>query len=166
MRIIVCFMSGEGRERRPVRRCWGRHWTTWLSTTTTDFFTATFLRHGPVFYFIFSLTVSLSLYRCVIGSDRVTSWFVRWSLLFFCFTFQVACTNWKRMMMVLSGASSVRDPMQIAADASHRPAALRRLSNFSAPEAAHRLRTYTKVLFRFSSRLLGLSMGSNRHGFL
>lgn len=75
---------------------------------------------------------------------------------------QVACTNWKRVFMVLSGgesafgggngtatasAVSADDLSLIPADVVHKPSALDRLSDYPAGRAAHMLSAYTKFLF-------------------
>jgi len=65
---------------------------------------------------------------------------------------QVACTNWKRVFMVLSGVDTAAlgtgdDLSQIPADVAHKPSTLDRLSDYPAGRAAEMLNTYTKFLF-------------------
>lgn len=64
------------------------------------------------------------------------------------FSLQVACTNWKRVFMVLSGSEAASaDLSQIPADVVHKPGTLDRLSDYPAGRAAEMLSTYTKFLF-------------------
>nr|XP_033781658.1 carbohydrate sulfotransferase 13 isoform X2 [Geotrypetes seraphini]XP_033781659.1 carbohydrate sulfotransferase 13 isoform X2 [Geotrypetes seraphini] len=67
--------------------------------------------------------------------------------LLYCYVPKVACTNWKRVMMVLTGQGKYRDPLQIPAHEAHIPANLRTLSEFSTPEINYRLRNYLKFVF-------------------
>ncbi|XP_028855410.1 carbohydrate sulfotransferase 11-like [Denticeps clupeoides] len=68
--------------------------------------------------------------------------------LLYCYVPKVACTNWKRVLMVLTGESGgVRDPLQIPANEAHIPGNLRTLSEYSTSEINHRLRRYLKFLF-------------------
>lgn len=62
---------------------------------------------------------------------------------------QVACTNWKRVLMALSnGDDAAADDLSlIPADVVHKPSALDRLGDYPAARAAHMLATYTKFLF-------------------
>ncbi|XP_074054547.1 carbohydrate sulfotransferase 13 [Macrotis lagotis] len=65
----------------------------------------------------------------------------------YCYVPKVACTNWKRVMMVLTGGGKYRDPLEIAAHEAHVPANLRTLADFSPAEINRRLRAYLKFLF-------------------
>ncbi|XP_066521165.1 carbohydrate sulfotransferase 11-like [Hoplias malabaricus] len=68
--------------------------------------------------------------------------------LLYCYVPKVACTNWKRVLLVLTGElGGPHDPLQIAANEAHTPGRLRTLSEYSAPEINRRLRTYLKFLF-------------------
>lgn len=68
-----------------------------------------------------------------------------------CCVLQVACTNWKRVLMVLSGGTAASfggpDLSLIPADVAHKPSTLDRLSDYPAARAADMLNTYTKFLF-------------------
>ncbi|KAL4103651.1 hypothetical protein QTP88_019003 [Uroleucon formosanum] len=69
--------------------------------------------------------------------------------LLYCYVPKVACTNWKRVFMVLSGNAQPGAPdlSQIPADVVHKPSTLDRLSDYPAAQAADMLATYTKFLF-------------------
>lgn len=65
----------------------------------------------------------------------------------YCYVPKVACTNWKRLMMILSGFTNETDPLLIPADSVHRPGALTKLDEYAPEEIVHRLQTYKKFLF-------------------
>lgn len=65
----------------------------------------------------------------------------------YCYVPKVACTNWKRMMLILSGATNQTDPQRIPADSVHRKNVFVKLSDLKPEEIKHRLLTYTKFLF-------------------
>ncbi|XP_051932972.1 carbohydrate sulfotransferase 11-like [Hippocampus zosterae] len=68
--------------------------------------------------------------------------------LLYCYVPKVACTNWKRVLMVLTGAAgSRRDPLEIPANEAHVPGNLRTLSEYSASQINQRLRSYLKFVF-------------------
>ncbi|XP_038627413.1 carbohydrate sulfotransferase 11-like [Tachyglossus aculeatus] len=67
--------------------------------------------------------------------------------LLYCYVPKVACTNWKRVMMVLTGQGKYRDPLEIPAHEAHVPANLRTLAEYSPAEINRRLRSYLKFLF-------------------
>ncbi|KAK1796525.1 hypothetical protein P4O66_009555, partial [Electrophorus voltai] len=67
--------------------------------------------------------------------------------LLYCYVPKVACTNWKRVLMVLTGTSKQRNPLLIPASEAHVPSNLRTLSEYSKAEINRRLRTYLKFLF-------------------
>ncbi|XP_076153210.1 carbohydrate sulfotransferase 11 isoform X1 [Alosa pseudoharengus] len=68
--------------------------------------------------------------------------------LIYCYVPKVACTNWKRVMMVLSGdGKKYTDPMQILSFEAHVPGNLRSLSQYSIGEINRRLKGYLKFLF-------------------
>lgn len=67
--------------------------------------------------------------------------------LIYCYVPKVACTNWKRLMMVLTGRGKYSDPMEIPASEAHVAANLKTLNQYSIPEINHRLKSYLKFLF-------------------
>nr|XP_040134951.1 carbohydrate sulfotransferase 11 isoform X1 [Ictidomys tridecemlineatus] len=67
--------------------------------------------------------------------------------LIYCYVPKVACTNWKRLMMVLTGRGKYSDPMAIPASEAHVAANLKTLNQYSIPEINHRLKSYLKFLF-------------------
>ncbi|XP_044038232.1 carbohydrate sulfotransferase 11-like isoform X1 [Siniperca chuatsi] len=68
--------------------------------------------------------------------------------LLYCYVPKVACTNWKRVLMVLTGvAGSLRDPLAIPANEAHVPGNLRTLSEYSTSQINQRLRSYLKFVF-------------------
>ncbi|OCT83346.1 hypothetical protein XELAEV_18025885mg [Xenopus laevis] len=67
--------------------------------------------------------------------------------LLYCYVPKVACTNWKRVMMVLTGQGKYKDPSLIPANEAHVPSNLRLLSEFSTSEINYRLRNYLKFIF-------------------
>ncbi|PNJ83087.1 carbohydrate sulfotransferase 11 isoform X1 [Pongo pygmaeus] len=67
--------------------------------------------------------------------------------LIYCYVPKVACTNWKRLMMVLTGRGKYSDPMEIPASEAHVSANLKTLNQYSIPEINHRLKSYMKFLF-------------------
>lgn len=67
--------------------------------------------------------------------------------LLYCYVPKVACTNWKRVLMVLTGDGRYHEPLQIPANEAHVPGNLRTLAEYSAAEINRRLRTYLKFVF-------------------
>ncbi|XP_061662129.1 carbohydrate sulfotransferase 11 isoform X2 [Syngnathoides biaculeatus] len=67
--------------------------------------------------------------------------------LIYCYVPKVACTNWKRVMMVLTGRGKYSDPMEIPSNEAHIPSNLKTLNQYSIPEINHRLKNYLKFLF-------------------
>ncbi|XP_069989147.1 carbohydrate sulfotransferase 11 isoform X1 [Penaeus vannamei] len=67
----------------------------------------------------------------------------------YCYVPKVACTNWKRMMMILSGRTNKTDPLAIRSYVPHVEGVLPRLSSSRMTSSLlhHKLRTYTKFLF-------------------
>ncbi|MBN3296489.1 CHSTB sulfotransferase, partial [Amia calva] len=67
--------------------------------------------------------------------------------LLYCYVPKVACTNWKRVLMVLTGDGKYSDPLKIPANEAHVAGNLRTLSQYTTAEINHRLRTYLKFVF-------------------
>ncbi|XP_032891813.1 carbohydrate sulfotransferase 8 [Amblyraja radiata] len=65
--------------------------------------------------------------------------------LLYCEVPKAGCSNWKRVLMVLSGLAS--SPAHIQHQAAHYGNSLRRLDSYDRAGMARRLRTYTKALF-------------------
>ncbi|KAM9310889.1 carbohydrate sulfotransferase 11 isoform 1-T1 [Gastrophryne carolinensis] len=65
----------------------------------------------------------------------------------YCYVPKVACTNWKRVMMVLTGKGKYSDPMEIPANVAHVSSNLKTLNQYSIPEINHRLKNFMKFLF-------------------
>ncbi|XP_043262341.1 carbohydrate sulfotransferase 11-like [Colletes gigas] len=66
--------------------------------------------------------------------------------LLYCYVPKVACTNWKRVLMVATGKWPSSDPLDIPADQAHSPGTFQRLSNYSLPEIERMLATYDKLI--------------------
>ncbi|XP_023660906.1 carbohydrate sulfotransferase 11-like [Paramormyrops kingsleyae] len=67
--------------------------------------------------------------------------------LLYCYVPKVACTNWKRVLMVLTGEGRYTDPLKIPANEAHIPSNLRTLSEYPIHEINKRLRSYLKFIF-------------------
>ncbi|XP_029363282.1 carbohydrate sulfotransferase 11-like [Echeneis naucrates] len=67
--------------------------------------------------------------------------------LIYCYVPKVACTNWKRVLMVLTSDGRYTDPLSIPANEAHIAGNLHTLSEFSVPEINQRLRNYLKFIF-------------------
>ncbi|KAJ4919744.1 hypothetical protein JOQ06_022653, partial [Pogonophryne albipinna] len=67
--------------------------------------------------------------------------------LIYCYVPKVACTNWKRVLMVLTSDGRYTDPLSIPANEAHVAGNLRTLSEFSVIEINQRLRSYLKFIF-------------------
>ncbi|KAF6716837.1 Carbohydrate sulfotransferase 11 [Oryzias melastigma] len=67
--------------------------------------------------------------------------------LIYCYVPKVACTNWKRVLMVLGSGGRYTDPLAIPANEAHVAGKLRSLSDFSPAEINQRLRSYLKFIF-------------------
>ncbi|XP_042577695.1 carbohydrate sulfotransferase 11-like isoform X2 [Cyprinus carpio] len=67
--------------------------------------------------------------------------------LIYCYVPKVACTNWKRVMMVLSSRGKYSDPMEIPSNEAHVPSNLKTLNQYSISDINHRLKSYVKFLF-------------------
>uniref|UniRef100_A0A2K6TK04 Carbohydrate sulfotransferase n=1 Tax=Saimiri boliviensis boliviensis TaxID=39432 RepID=A0A2K6TK04_SAIBB len=66
--------------------------------------------------------------------------------LLYCYVPKVACTNWKRVLLALSGKAR-GDPRAIPAHEAHAPGRLPSLADFSPAEINRRLRAYLTFLF-------------------
>ncbi|XP_006895260.1 PREDICTED: carbohydrate sulfotransferase 13 [Elephantulus edwardii] len=66
--------------------------------------------------------------------------------LLYCYVPKVACTNWKRVLLTLSGRAG-SDPQAIPAHEAHAPGRLPSLADFSPAEVNRRLRAYLTFLF-------------------
>ncbi|XP_020379577.1 carbohydrate sulfotransferase 11-like [Rhincodon typus] len=67
--------------------------------------------------------------------------------LLYCYVPKVACTNWKRVMMVLTGSGKYTDPLTIPASEAHVASNLRTLDSYGTAEINYRLRNYLKFIF-------------------
>ncbi|XP_058253237.1 carbohydrate sulfotransferase 8 [Hemibagrus wyckioides] len=65
--------------------------------------------------------------------------------LLYCEVPKAGCSNWKRVLMVLQGQAS--STMELRHEQVHYANHLKRLDSFDHKQIAHRLNTYTKVLF-------------------
>lgn len=66
--------------------------------------------------------------------------------LLYCYVPKVACTNWKRVLMVLTGDSDTKHPVQISASVAHMDNSTLKLSQLTQAEADSCLRDYTLFL--------------------
>ncbi|XP_022192121.1 carbohydrate sulfotransferase 11 isoform X1 [Nilaparvata lugens] len=67
--------------------------------------------------------------------------------LLYCYVPKVACTNWKRVLMILTGLANTSDALSIPAHLAHRRGMFLTLNNFTVPEIKYMLSTYRKFLF-------------------
>nr|XP_053651287.1 carbohydrate sulfotransferase 11-like [Cherax quadricarinatus] len=65
----------------------------------------------------------------------------------YCYVPKVACTNWKRIMLILMGGTNFTDPHSIPSDSVHRKNVFTKLGDLEPRAIRHRLHTYTKFLF-------------------
>ncbi|XP_015519195.2 carbohydrate sulfotransferase 11 [Neodiprion lecontei] len=66
--------------------------------------------------------------------------------LLYCYVPKVACTNWKRVLMIASGKWQGKDPMEIPANQAHSPGIFRRLSKYTMEEIEEKLLTYNRLI--------------------
>ncbi|KAG7189339.1 hypothetical protein KM043_016992 [Ampulex compressa] len=66
--------------------------------------------------------------------------------LLYCYVPKVACTNWKRVLMIATGKWAGNDPLEIPADQAHAMDSFQRLSNYTLPEIEKKLATYDKLI--------------------
>jgi chondroitin 4-sulfotransferase 11 len=76
-----------------------------------------------------------------------------WQVMY-CSVPKVACTNWRRLLLFLSGKVKAKSPADIHTRDVHGKYkfTLPALSSFSSAEAQHRLKNYYKVSFKSRSR--------------
>ena len=68
----------------------------------------------------------------------------------YCEVPKVACTNWKRILLILTGKMNTTDPLALPADGVHdslQNTYLKKLSSYSPKEIRHRLDNYYKFVF-------------------
>lgn len=68
------------------------------------------------------------------------------TLLFLFHVLKVACTNWKRVLMVLNRQWSSYYPLEIPAGLAHDSNVLKHLSNFTLPEIYKMIKLYKKLI--------------------
>ncbi|XP_049886586.1 carbohydrate sulfotransferase 11 [Pectinophora gossypiella] len=66
--------------------------------------------------------------------------------LLYCYVPKVACTNWKRILMILAGKSNDTDVLSITASIAHTPGLFRNLSTVAKPECDIMLENYHKMI--------------------
>lgn len=59
---------------------------------------------------------------------------------------QVACTNWKRVLMIVTGKWKGNLPLKIPADLAHASGTFRRLSNYTFNEIQTKLDSHNKLI--------------------
>lgn len=67
--------------------------------------------------------------------------------LLYCYVPKVACTNWKRVFMVLLGGSENENASSIPAEVVHNKSAFPKLSDYTVDEAKYFVTNFTKYLF-------------------
>uniref|UniRef100_A0A0A9Z3E0 Carbohydrate sulfotransferase n=2 Tax=Lygus hesperus TaxID=30085 RepID=A0A0A9Z3E0_LYGHE len=67
--------------------------------------------------------------------------------LLYCYVPKVACTNWKRIFMILTGRTNASDVLSIPAHEAHSRSVYLTLRNYTTIDAEYLLNTYTKFLF-------------------
>ncbi|XP_059469273.1 carbohydrate sulfotransferase 11 isoform X2 [Neocloeon triangulifer] len=65
----------------------------------------------------------------------------------YCYVPKVACTNWKRVLMVLMQKTNVTKVLDITASLAHSQNMFMKLVNYTTPEVEQMLKTYTKFMF-------------------
>lgn len=59
---------------------------------------------------------------------------------------QVACTNWKRMLMLMTGQSNDIDPLQIPANQAHQPGRFLKFNSLTSEQQQNVLTEYTRFI--------------------
>ncbi|KAG7155929.1 carbohydrate sulfotransferase 11-like isoform X1 [Homarus americanus] len=65
----------------------------------------------------------------------------------YCYVPKVACTNWKRIMLMLMGGTNLTEPHSIPSDSVHRKNVFTKLGDLEPQDIRYRLHTYTKFIF-------------------
>ncbi|XP_066598552.1 carbohydrate sulfotransferase 11-like [Prorops nasuta] len=66
--------------------------------------------------------------------------------LLYCYVPKVACTNWKRILMIATGKWNGNNPLEIPADLAHSLSTFKRLSNYTLAEIEDMLTMYDKLI--------------------
>ncbi|XP_071509221.1 carbohydrate sulfotransferase 11-like [Diadema antillarum] len=82
--------------------------------------------------------------------------------LLYCFVPKVACSNWKRVMMVLSG--NTKKISEMSSNEVHFTNGMKRLAGFSQTERKHKLATYKKFAYARNPFVRVLSAFNNKYG--
>lgn len=69
-----------------------------------------------------------------------------WKFILNIINIQVACTNWKRILMILAGKWNDTDVLSIPANLSHSPGMFRNLSSVSKEDRDKMLENYHKMI--------------------
>lgn len=67
--------------------------------------------------------------------------------LLYCYVPKVACTNWKRVFMILLGTADSQNASSIPAEIVHKKSTFPKLSDYSIDEVKYFIENYTKYLF-------------------
>ncbi|KAG8036506.1 hypothetical protein G9C98_003828 [Cotesia typhae] len=66
--------------------------------------------------------------------------------LLYCYVPKVACTNWKRVLMIATGKWSGNNPLEIPGNLTHAAGTFKRLSNFTMTEIERKLSNYDTLI--------------------
>ncbi|KAG4068328.1 hypothetical protein HA402_007848 [Bradysia odoriphaga] len=64
----------------------------------------------------------------------------------YCYVPKVACTNWKRMLMLMTGQSNETDPLQILASQAHQPGRFLKFNSLTSEQQQIVLTEYTRFI--------------------
>ncbi|KAA0184942.1 hypothetical protein HAZT_HAZT005227 [Hyalella azteca] len=97
-------------------------------------------RHGPLGAFLATKEFTRRLQHLLVDDEHRA---------IYCYVPKVACTNWKRIWMILTNKTSAESPDAIPSHVPHTTNVLRSLadSSYTADDVRTRLSTYTKFLF-------------------